>query len=70
MKKYLIILEKTKDGYSAYIPDVPGCVATGKTVNQTEKNIRSAVDFHFEGLRLEKERIPTPHTQSLYLQVA
>ncbi len=50
MKKYLIILEKTGTGYSVYVPDLPGCIATGKTRDIAEENIYEAIKFHLEGL--------------------
>ncbi len=53
MLKYLVIYEKTDTGHSAYIPDLPGCIATGKTRRQVEKNIYEAMTFHIEGLKLE-----------------
>ncbi len=68
--KYLIILEETSTGYSAYSPDIPGCAATGKTAEETERNISDAIQFHFDGLREENAALPTPHAKSLYLQVA
>ncbi|MCZ7583508.1 MAG: type II toxin-antitoxin system HicB family antitoxin [Deltaproteobacteria bacterium] len=49
--RYLIVFEKTATGYSAYLPDVPGCVATGENRDDVEKNIREALDLHLEGLR-------------------
>lgn len=61
MSKYLVVIEKAKDNFSAYCPDLPGCVATGKTKRAVEKNIREAIEFHLEGLR--EERLPIPrHT--------
>ncbi len=68
--KYLIILEKTKTGYSAYSPDLPGCVATGGTREETEQNMREAVEFHLEGLKLEGFEIPQPSSSSAYVEVA
>jgi predicted RNase H-like HicB family nuclease len=53
MKKYLIIVEPTATGYSAYSPDVPGCAAVGKTREEVERNIAEAIEFHLEGLKLE-----------------
>ncbi|HNR49706.1 MAG TPA: type II toxin-antitoxin system HicB family antitoxin, partial [Bacteroidia bacterium] len=53
MKKYLVIFEKTKTGYSCYVPDLPGCIATGKTKIIAEKNIYEAIKFHIEGLEEE-----------------
>jgi len=52
--KYLTVIEKTKTGYSAYSPDVPGCIATGEAKDEIERNIKEAIEFHLEGLRLEK----------------
>jgi predicted RNase H-like HicB family nuclease len=70
MFKYLVIYEKTGTGYSAYIPDLPGCVATGKTKKQVEKNIYEAIKFHIEGLKLEGLPIPKPYTESEMLVFA
>jgi predicted RNase H-like HicB family nuclease len=69
MKKFLIVIEETSTGYSAYSPDVPGCVSTGSTREEVERNMREAIDFHFEGLRLEKMEVPEPHTYSTYIEV-
>lgn len=70
MKKYLIIIEKTETGYSAYSPDVPGCGSTGKTKKEVEHHIREALEFHLEGLRLEGCEIPEPSSSSSYVEVA
>ena len=70
MRKYLIILEKTKTGFSAYVPDLPGCVATGDTLQETEKLIREAVEFHLEGLRADGLPIPPPTSQVEYVEVS
>ena len=56
--KILVVLEKTDSGYSSYLPDLPGCIATGESLNDVRGNIRDAVDFHLEGLRLQG--LPTP----------
>ena len=64
MRKYLVIYAKTKTGYSAYVPDLPGVIATGKTKAIVEKNIFSAIQFHIEGLKEEKMRIPKAHAES------
>ena len=58
MKKYLVVFEKTKTGYSAYVPDLPGCIATGRTKNETEKNMYEAMQFHLEGLLEENIKLP------------
>jgi predicted RNase H-like HicB family nuclease len=70
MKKYLIIVEKTATGYSAYSPDVPGCSSTGKTKEEVERNIQEAIEFHLEGLREEGHEIPEPSSYSSYINVA
>jgi predicted RNase H-like HicB family nuclease len=70
MKKYLIIVEATDTGYSAYSPDVPGCGATGKTKEEVERNIQQAIEFHLEGLREEGYEIPEPSSYSAYVEVA
>ena len=64
MLKYLIIFEKTGTGYSAYVPDLPGCIATGRTKTVTEKNILGAIRFHLEGLREEKIKYPLNRTDA------
>ena len=58
--KYVVVYEKAVHNYSAYVPDLPGCVATGKTQDEVARNIRSAMAFHLEGLRKERQAIPTP----------
>ena len=50
MKKFLIVIERTDSGYSSYVPDLPGCIATGKTKEEVENNIYEAIQFHIEGL--------------------
>ena len=70
MKKYLIIVEATETGYSAYSPDVPGCGSTGKTKEEVERNIQQALEFHLEGLREEGCAIPEPSSYSSYVEVA
>jgi len=69
MKKYLIVIEETSTGYSAYSPDLPGCVSTGHTREEVESNMREAIEFHVEGMRLEGLEVPTPHTYSAYVEV-
>lgn len=65
MSKYLIIVETTETGFSAYSPDLPGCISTGETVEETENNMKEAIEFHIEGLRLEGYEIPVPTTASV-----
>jgi predicted RNase H-like HicB family nuclease len=70
VKKYLIIVEKTNTGYSAYSPDLPGCVSTGQTRDEVEANMRDAIQFHIDGLKQEGYEIPEPSTYSSYVDVA
>ena len=70
MMQYLIVIEKTETGYSAYSPDLPGCVSTGTTREEVEQNMREAIEFHLEGLKLEELEIPQPTTSSAYVEVA
>ncbi|MBD3304753.1 type II toxin-antitoxin system HicB family antitoxin [candidate division KSB3 bacterium] len=70
MKKYLIILEKTSTGYSAYSPDVIGCIATGSTKTEVKQNMREAIESHLEGLQREGCAVPQPHSSSTYIEVA
>jgi predicted RNase H-like HicB family nuclease len=69
MKKYLIVFEETGSGYLAYSPDMPGCVSTGWTRAEAEKNIRRAIVTHLEELRASGEILPKPHTCSSYLEL-
>lgn len=64
MRKYLVVYEKTKTGYSAYVPDLAGVVATGKTRTIIEKNIFDAIQFHLDGMKQEKLRIPKANAES------
>ena len=68
--KYLVIIEKTKTGFSAFSPDLPGCVATGATREEAEKNMREAIAFHLEGLHQEGFEVPQPHSSSTYMDVS
>jgi predicted RNase H-like HicB family nuclease len=70
MKKYLIIVEKTGTGFSAYSPDLEGCIATGATRDEVEANMREAIEFHLEGLKLDGQAIPEPQSYSAYLDIA
>ena len=70
MFKYPVIIEKAKDNYSAYSPDLPGCVATGQTVKQTLLRMREAIEFHFEGLKREGLAIPEPSTKVKYIEIS
>jgi predicted RNase H-like HicB family nuclease len=60
--KYFVIYEKTATGFSAYVPDLPGCVATGKTLESVKKTMHEAIEFHLEGMRADGTPIPFPTT--------
>ena len=64
MKRYLVVFEKTKNGYSAYVPDLPGCIATGSSKQSVEKQIYETIQFHLEGLKNENIKIPTGKAES------
>ena len=67
--KYLVVVEKTSTGFSAYSPDLPGCVATAETREQIEAEMAAAISFHVEGLRAEGMSVPPPQSSSVYLDV-
>ena len=69
MRRYLIVIEETETGYSAYSPDLDGCVATGATKEEVEKRIREAIEFHLDGLKTECLPVPSSHSFSAYLEV-
>ena len=69
MYKYLVVFEKANSNYSAYSPDIPGCIATGKTRNEAEKNIKEAISFHIEGLKEDGLPLPEPASSTEYIEV-
>jgi predicted RNase H-like HicB family nuclease len=69
MKKYLIVIEKTASGFSAYSPDLPGCVSTGDSREEVENNMREAIAFHLDGLREEGQPVPEPQCSSTYVEL-
>jgi len=68
--KYLIIIEPTETGYSAYSPDLAGCVSTGATREECEVNMREAIEFHLDGLREDGEALPDAATSAAFVEVA
>ena len=68
--RYAIVIEKAGSNYSAYVPDLPGCVATGSTVDEVESEIRAAIEFHLEGLRADGVTLPAPSSQVDYVEIA
>jgi predicted RNase H-like HicB family nuclease len=68
--RYAVVIEKAQSNYSAYVPDLPGCVATGSTLEEVEQEIREAIAFHIEGMRQDGEPIPQPRSSVEYVEVA
>ena len=69
MKKYAIVIEQGENNLSAYVPDLPGCISTGRTTEEIERNMREAIELHLEGLREDGEPIPEPHTEVAYVEL-
>jgi len=67
--RYLVVIEPTETGFSAYSPDLPGCVSTGATREEVERNMQEAIELHLEGLREEGYPVPEPSTSSAYVEV-
>ena len=70
MSRYLIVIENAGSNYSAYSPDLPGCVTTGTTVEETKRNMEGAIELHLEGLREDGLPIPLPSTVAEYIEIA
>ena len=70
MHRYLVVIEPTATGFSAYSPDLTGCVATGATRAEVERAMREAIQFHLEGLRADGQPIPPGGTSATYVEVA
>jgi predicted RNase H-like HicB family nuclease len=68
--KYAIVFEKAEHNWAAYVPDLPGCVTTGPTLEDTRKLIAEAIEFHIEGMRLHGEPVPEPSTVVDCIEVA
>lgn len=68
--RLLIVIEQTDSGFSAYAPDVPGCVAAGPTREAVEQSMREAIEFHLDGLRAEGMAAPEPHAYATVVEVA
>jgi predicted RNase H-like HicB family nuclease len=69
MKRYAVVIEKADSNYAAYVPDLPGCVATGDTIEETERLLREAIDLHLDGLREDGLPIPEPSSAVEYVEV-
>lgn len=69
MKRYLIILEPTATGFSAYVPDVPGCISTGSTRDEVRANMREALQLHIDGLKMEGLPVPKANAGCSYIDI-
>lgn len=69
MKKYAVVIERGENNFSAYVPDLPGCITTGQTVAEIEQNILEAIELHLEGLAEDGETIPEPTTAVSYVEL-
>lgn len=67
--RYAVVIEKSETGYGAYVPDLPGCIATGETIQETEALIREAIEFHLEGMREDGIAAPVPVAVAEYVDV-
>ncbi len=67
--RYAVVIERAELNWSAYVPDLPGCVATGQTIDEVTREIREAIEFHLEGMRADGSAIPPPSAVSQYVDV-
>lgn len=68
--RYAVVIEWAETNYSAYVPDLPGCVSVGDTLEEVTQNIREAIAFHLDGMREDGEPIPAPTTRAVEVDVA
>ena len=68
--KYAVVIEKAESNFSAFVPDLPGCIATGFTIEEVEEQIREAIEFHIEGMRQDGVEVPKPSSSVEYIEVA
>ena len=66
--RYAVVIEKAGDNFSAYVPDLPGCIATGRTLAETEGEIREAIRFHIDGLKQDGQPVPKPTSIADYVE--
>ena len=67
--RYAVVIEKGERNYSAYVPDLPGCVSVGDTLEQVKAGIREAIEFHLEGMREDGSPVPKPSSRAEYVEV-
>jgi predicted RNase H-like HicB family nuclease len=68
--RYAVVIEKANENYSAYVPDLPGCVAVGDTLEEIEEMIHEAIEFHLEGMQLNGEKVPQPSSLCQYIEIS
>ena len=68
--RYAIVIEKAEGNYSAYVPDLPGCISTGATIEEAEESIREAIEFHLDGMREDGTPIPPASSHVEYVEIA
>ncbi|HLG62710.1 MAG TPA: type II toxin-antitoxin system HicB family antitoxin [Ktedonosporobacter sp.] len=69
MSRFLIIIEQGSNNYSAYVPDLPGCIATGRTLEEVKANMEQAIKLHIEGMMEDREPLPVSHSIAEYLDI-
>ena len=69
VKKFAVVIERGENNLSAYVPDLPGCITTGHTVEEIERNMREAIELHLEGMIEDGETIPEPTTAVSYVEL-
>ena len=69
MKRYAVVFEKAENNWGAYVPDLPGCITTGKTLAETKRNIREAIELHLDAMREVGEPIPEPSADVDYVDL-
>jgi predicted RNase H-like HicB family nuclease len=67
--RYAVVIERGERNYSAYVPDLPGCVSVGDTLEEVKTEIREAIEFHLDGMREDGQPIPKPSTRAEYVEV-
>jgi len=66
--RYAVVIERAESNYAAYVPDLPGCVSTGETLEEVQENIRQAIQFHIEGLKEDGTAVPGPSAVCEYIE--
>jgi predicted RNase H-like HicB family nuclease len=68
--RYAVVIEQADSNFSAYVPDLPGCVAAGATIKETENGIREAIEFHIQGMKEDGLSVPSPSSSVKYIEAA